>query len=145
MSQVRSGQYDVHRQYLHHLLEVGPAGGATAAVAPCLLCRIEPPPVRQAAYGRAVRTAAVLAPAVSALEADAPAELAPMWDKGRRVLAGSMAASRSLTDAGPWCETQALAQERAIPRRRLHTDPPACVQPCNEYLRNRSGLRRNLS
>jgi hypothetical protein len=54
MIQVRGGKHDARRPHPHHLLEVGPAIDTAASVAPCLPCRIEPSPVRQAAHGGAM-------------------------------------------------------------------------------------------
>jgi hypothetical protein len=64
--QVCGGEHHARRTQPRHLLEVGPAGGAAAPVAPCLPRRIKPPPVRQAAHGGPVRSAAALAYAPAA-------------------------------------------------------------------------------
>ena len=78
MIQVRGGEHDARRPQPHDLFQVGPAGDTAAPVAPRLSCRIVSPPVRQAAHGGTMRTAAALANAAGALEADAPAKVAPM-------------------------------------------------------------------
>ena len=62
-----------------------------------------------------MRPAAALAHAAGALEADAPAELAPVCGveiarSSRRI---GMAAQIGQKAAGLWCEDRALAQERA--------------------------------
>jgi hypothetical protein len=76
--EMRGGQHDARCPLPHHLLQVGPAGGATTPVAPRLPRRIVPSPIRQAAHSGAVRPAAALAHAVGTLEADASTEFAPM-------------------------------------------------------------------
>jgi hypothetical protein len=76
--EVGGGEHDARRPQPRHLLEVGPAGGAAASVAPRLLSWIVPSAVRQAPYGGAVRPPAALAHAPGAIEADAPTELAPV-------------------------------------------------------------------
>ena len=59
-------------------LDIGPTGGATAAVAPGLTSGIEPASVRQNADDLAMRSATALANAAGTLEAHMPAELRPV-------------------------------------------------------------------
>ena len=67
MIEVRGGQHDARRPQPHQVFQIGPAGDAAAAVAPGVLRRIEPPPVRQAAHGGPMRPAATLTYAAGAL------------------------------------------------------------------------------
>src|SRR5512144_2301561 len=75
MIEVRRGQHHMRCPHLRDLFQVRPAGDAAAAVAPGVLRRIEPPPIRQAAYGGSMRPAAALAHAARPLEANTPAKL----------------------------------------------------------------------
>jgi hypothetical protein len=61
------------------LHEIRPAGGPSLAIRPCRRLLVEPSPVRQAAEANEVRSTATLAPALSGLEADVMAQLAPVW------------------------------------------------------------------
>jgi hypothetical protein len=78
MIQMRGGKHNMRCPHLSDLLQVRPTSDASAPVAPRLPCLIVPSPVRQAAYSGPMRPAATLTHAACALEANAPAELAPM-------------------------------------------------------------------
>ena len=62
------GQNDAGLPYPGCFLDIGPAGGATAAIAPGLTSGIEPAPVRQNADDLAMRPTASLANAAGTLE-----------------------------------------------------------------------------
>ena len=76
--QVRRREHDARHPTPSRLLEVGPSGGTPSAIPPCRRLLVEPAPIRQAAEEDEVRPATTLAPSLSALEADAAAQLAPV-------------------------------------------------------------------
>ena len=76
--EVGRGQDDAGLPYPGCFLDIGPAGGTTAAIAPGLTSDIEPASVRQNADDLAMRPAAALADAAGTPEAHMPAELRPV-------------------------------------------------------------------
>src|SRR3954453_22785487 len=72
------GQDDAGLSHAGCFLDVGPAGGPTAAIAPSLARGIEPASVWQNAHDLAMRSPAALANAAGTLEAHMAAELPPV-------------------------------------------------------------------
>ena len=84
--QVGRGQHDEGGAKPGGLHDVGPGGRLPATVAPVARLDIVPSAVRQAFHADLVRTPACLAPAGSALETDAAADLGPVgWVGGAEV------------------------------------------------------------
>ena len=78
MIEVGGGQNYAGQPHPGCVLDIGPANGATAAIAPNLTGGVEPAPVRQNADDLAMRPATTLANAAGTLEAHVPAELRPV-------------------------------------------------------------------
>src|SRR6516164_5363411 len=78
MIEVRRGQDDAGLPHLRRFLEIGPAGGPTATIAPSVTSGIKPPSVWQTANRRAMGPAAPLAHAGGALEPHAATDLRPV-------------------------------------------------------------------
>src|SRR3954454_22792166 len=72
------GKNDTSLPYLGYFLDVGPAGGATVAIAPGLTSGIEPASVRQNADASAMRPPAALANAAGTLKPHVSTELRPI-------------------------------------------------------------------
>jgi hypothetical protein len=77
--EVGRGEHDARCAKPGCLHEIRPPGGPSSAIPPCRRLLVEPSPVWQAAEANEVRSAAALATALSGLEADLPAQLAPVW------------------------------------------------------------------
>jgi hypothetical protein len=75
MIEVRRRQNDAGLPQLRCLIEIGPPGWPTAAIAPRLSGGIEPTPIRQTANRNAMRPAAPLANAGGALKPYAATDL----------------------------------------------------------------------
>jgi hypothetical protein len=72
-------EHDARRPKPSGLHEIRPTGGPSSAISPCRRLLVEPSAVWQAAEADEMWPAATLASALSGLEADLPAQLAPIW------------------------------------------------------------------
>jgi hypothetical protein len=72
-------EHDARRPKPGCFHKIGPTSRPPSAIPPRRLLLVEPSPVCQAAEADEMGPAATLAPALSALEADVTAQLAPVW------------------------------------------------------------------
>ena len=85
---MRRCEYDACHPEPSCLHEIGPTGGASTAIPPGRRLFVEPAPVRKASDEGEVGSAAALAPAACALEADVAAQFAPVLGiEGAKLLA----------------------------------------------------------
>src|SRR5271165_477033 len=120
--QVRRCEHDARHPKPSCLHKVGPAGRPSSAIAPCRRLLVEPAPVRWAAEEDEVWPATPLAPALSALEADVAAQLAPMRGIERSQLRADWHRSRVALFAAKGKSGRARGNSE-----RLDREPPAGI------------------
>src|SRR3954451_19940289 len=113
------GKNDTSLPYLGYFVDVGPAGGATLAIAPGLTSGIEPASVRQNADDSAMRPPAALANAAGTLKPHILTELRPVdrREPAHSALIGITASVRhfgSLFAETPLISIMAKAKSRSV-------------------------------